>query len=94
MTPNSQAPAFPDDPNERLRAQSGDLLKTMAGTTVRLPFALEHSCFGNRQGWCENRAKWRMETPQLLLHWCDACKLRSDFGNATWTKLPEKPISE
>jgi len=36
------------------------------------------ACFGQRQEWCESRAVWRMETPRLVLHWCDECKKREN----------------
>jgi len=73
--------------------KSGDKIPTMAGTIAVLPFANEHPCFGQRQGWCENLATWRMENKYLILHFCDKCKQRPDlFNKATdqWIKLKGK----
>lgn len=65
---------------------SGDVIKTLAGTSVVLPFANEHPCFGQRQGWCKNLASWRLEGDSLILHFCDACKPRITI-HGNWTKL-------
>lgn len=76
-----------------LTMQSGDKITTLAGTKAELPYANEHPCFGQRQGWCENLATWRMESPNLILHWCDVCKLKQYDGTeeAKWTKLEARP---
>lgn len=73
--------------------KSGDNIPTLAGTTLTLPYANEHPCFGQRQGWCNNLATWRMEGAHLLLHFCDECKARPNFfkkrGNQ-WIKLEKR----
>lgn len=73
--------------------KSGDSIPTMAGTNAVLPYANQHPCFGQRQGWCKNFASWRMESTHLLLHFCDQCKegKQLDFPGMTWTKLEPKP---
>jgi hypothetical protein len=75
--------------------QSGDKIDTLAGFPVELPYAREHPCFGQRQGWCKNLATWRMEGPYLMLHWCDACKKHSRFTGAEnkWIGLEQRPRS-
>lgn len=73
--------------------KSGDKIPTLAGTMAILPYANEHPCFGQRQGWCNNKATWRMESKHLILHFCDNCKNRPDpFKEETdhWTKLEER----
>ena len=73
--------------------KSGDKLPTLAGTQVTLPYANQHPCFGQRQGFCQNLATWRMESKHLLLHFCNACKRRPEFkGNEyEWVKLGIQP---
>lgn len=78
--------------------KSGDRVKAVDGTEYELPFANEFACFGSRQvpPWCpDHLATWRMESDQLLLHFCDACKARHcsknmPFTGETWTKLPPR----
>jgi len=78
--------------------KSGDKILTLAGTMATVPFANEHPCFGQRQGWCTNLASWRLEGPRLILHFCSDCKKRPQtkllakkklFPNV-WTKLDER----
>lgn len=64
-------------------------MKTLVGTTIELPFANEHPCFGQRQDWCKNMATWRIESQYLLLHFCDECKQKpqAQFEGGKWIKL-------
>ena len=69
--------------------KSGDRIPSLAGTMVTLPYANQHPCFGQRQGFCQNLATWRMESTHLMLHFCDDCKRRPEFkgDEYQWTKL-------
>lgn len=69
---------------------SGDKLKTLGGSTVIVPFAGEHPCFGQRQGWCANAATWRFESEHLLLHFCEDCKARFKTAGE-WTPMDKRP---
>lgn len=73
--------------------KSGDMVATAAGTQTQLPYANEVPCFGQRQGWCESLATWRMQAKNLMLHWCEACKARGKFNGPenVWTKLEARP---
>jgi len=70
--------------------KSGDKITTLAGTEVMLPYANEQPCFGHRQGWCNSMATWRLEGPNLLLHWCEACKPRVTI-KGEWIKMDVHP---
>lgn len=71
--------------------KSGDAIKTLSGETVHAPFSGEHPCFGQRQGWCQNKATWRIEGSHFLLHFCDSCKTGKVTLKGQWVKLDEKP---
>lgn len=75
--------------------QSGDKVSTLAGTTVELPYANEHPCFGNRQGWCANMATKRMTSKHMMLHFCDKCSTRPSLAmldeGMHWQVLTERP---
>ena len=72
--------------------KAGDKIPTLAGTMATVPYANEHPCFGQRQGYCKNVAAWRMETVNLILHWCDECKTRPNVQkfDGQWTKMEER----
>jgi hypothetical protein len=63
-------------------------------STLTLPIADEQPCFGQRQGYCNNMAIWRMDGDHLSLHFCDECKNRENIAalavntQAVWTALP------
>lgn len=82
---------------EQKPLKSGDKVKTAAGVEAELPYADEHPCFGQRQGWCTNLATWRRETSHTLLHFCDECKRTKPQlspEDSTWTKLEPRPNEE
>jgi len=74
--------------------KSGEVVRTMDPDVVReAPYADEHPCFGQRQGWCRNLATWRVEGNNILFHFCTSCKERPVFSGPgyKWTKLEERP---
>jgi hypothetical protein len=70
--------------------KSGDKIQTLSGATVLVPYAGEHPCFGQRQGWCTNQATWRFEGEHVILHFCDSCKARFTLAG-TWTAMDKRP---
>jgi len=74
--------------SDETQMKSGDLIPNLTGGRAQLPFANEHPCFGQRQGWCSNLAAWRFETPYLVLQFCDVCKPKVPDGE--WTKLESR----
>lgn len=79
--------------------QSGDRVTAIDGTSYEMPFAQEHPCFGQRQGWCSNLATWRVDSDYVLLHFCDSCKVRHEqrgkpFSGERWTHLAARPNAD
>ena len=79
-----------------MKINSGNKIQTFAGTSVEIPYANENICFGQRQGWCQSLATWRIVGTHIMLHFCDECKNNDKKifqGNEyKWTKLKKRPV--
>lgn len=62
---------------------------------MKLPTKGNHPCFGQRQGWCNSAAIWRLEGKNVIFHFCDVCKERKETQalakGGAFIEMPEAP---